>query len=73
MAGTTMLDLKSKRRRGWPSVKDESAEALCDRVSPAYLEWITKAAVMEPALDFQHDGPGGIARYAAANRNPATA
>lgn len=42
MAGATMA--KTKAKRGRPMAKDKSAKTLGYRVSPDYLEWITRAA-----------------------------
>ena len=44
MMGATMAKPKAKTRRGRPAVEDKSAKTLGYRVTPAYLEWITKAA-----------------------------
>jgi hypothetical protein len=44
MTGATMAKPKAKARRGRPPVKDKTFKTLGYRVSPAYLEWITRAA-----------------------------
>jgi uncharacterized protein (DUF1778 family) len=46
MTGTTMAKPKAKTRRGRPAVEEKSAKTLGYRVTPAYLEWITRAAAV---------------------------
>ena len=41
--GATMAKPKPKTSRGRPAVQDKTAKTLGYRVTPAYLEWITRA------------------------------
>jgi hypothetical protein len=46
----TMSNPKAQARRSRPVVEDKSFKTLGDRVSSAYLDWITKAAAVNTSI-----------------------